>query len=240
MTSGGILVEEERKWCVYIHTNKINNKAYIGITSIDPNKRWKYGNGYKYNKHFYASIQKYGWNNFEHIIWMNNLNQEEAQKIEILLISLFNTTNPNYGYNLSSGGEGASGAKRSEATKQKLREINLGENNPNFGLKRSEETRKKISKARKGKPSNNPLGIQGERKYVDDNGNALRIQINQYTKNGEMINKFFNAQDASNKTGISRSSISNCLCGLSKTAGGYIWKKDDKPLTQDDIVAVNT
>ena len=131
------------------------------------------------------------------------------------------------------------GISLSEETKEKLRKINLGENNPNFGLKRSEETKRKISEARKGKPSNNPLGLSGPRKYVDDNGNALHPQVCQYTKDGLLINKFFNAQDAFNKTGIKRSAIANCLCGLSKTAGGYIWKKEDNPLTQDDIIVVN-
>lgn len=33
---------------VYKHTNLINNKSYIGITSLidNPNLRWKNGNGY--------------------------------------------------------------------------------------------------------------------------------------------------------------------------------------------------
>lgn len=132
------------------------------------------------------------------------------------------------------------GISLSKETKEKLREINLGENNPSFGLKRSKETRKKMSEARKGKPSNNPLGLKGPRKYVDENGNALYPQICQYTKDGLLINKFFNAYYASDKTGISRSAIANCLCGLSKTAGGYIWKKDNEPLTQNDIIVANT
>lgn len=48
---------EEKKWCIYIHRNKINNKAYIGITNKKPEYRWgKNGSGYKNNKHFYRTI----------------------------------------------------------------------------------------------------------------------------------------------------------------------------------------
>ena len=231
---------EDRRWCVYIHTNIITNKAYIGITSNKPEIRWKNGEGYKDCSYFYNAIQKYGWDNFEHIIWMSELTKNEAYKIEQLLIALFDTTNHNNGYNLSTGGQlGPIGVKRINETKEKLRLLNTGVNNPNYGLKRSEETKRKMSEARKGKPSNNPLGLKGPRKYVDENGNALYPQICQYTKDGILINKFFNSYDASSKTGISRSAISNCLCGLSKTAGGYIWKKEDDTLTQDDIILAN-
>lgn len=102
-------------YCVYIHRNIINNKVYIGITKHgdDPNKRWRDGNGYltknkdgKYNQtRFTGAIQKYGWDNFEHIIWANNLFEDDAKKVEVMLIALFDTTNPNYGYNISPGGE---------------------------------------------------------------------------------------------------------------------------------------
>lgn len=94
-------------YCVYIHRNIINNKAYIGITKYEdnPNRRWRNGEGYKGNQHFYNAIQKYGWNNFEHVIWADKLSEEEAKKIEIMLIALFSTTIPNYGYNVSLGGE---------------------------------------------------------------------------------------------------------------------------------------
>ena len=55
----------ERKYCVYCHRNKINNKAYIGITGTDVQKRWgRDGSNYKRHKHFNNAIQKYGWDNF--------------------------------------------------------------------------------------------------------------------------------------------------------------------------------
>ena len=56
-------------YSVYLHNNKINNKKYIGITKQKPKNRWGL-NGYNYNSspYFYAAIQKYGWDNFEHII----------------------------------------------------------------------------------------------------------------------------------------------------------------------------
>ena len=52
-------------YIVYQHKNKINGKVYIGITMQDPERRWRHGEGYKSSPHFYAAIQKYGWDNFE-------------------------------------------------------------------------------------------------------------------------------------------------------------------------------
>ena len=94
-------------YCVYIHKNVINNKAYIGITKHGdkPNERWRNGQGYVTQPAFDNAIQKYGWNNFEHVIWANELSKDDAKKLEVLLVALFNTTDPNYGYNISPGGE---------------------------------------------------------------------------------------------------------------------------------------
>ena len=88
-----------KRFTVYKHTSK-NNKVYIGITSQEPQKRWKNGLGYKNNDYFYRSIQKYGWDNFRHEILFENLTEDEAIKKEAELINLFKSYMYEYGYNI--------------------------------------------------------------------------------------------------------------------------------------------
>ena len=90
---------------VYMHINKINHKIYIGQTSQSPELRWgKNGGGYIGCSYFYNAIQKYGWENFEHCILKENLNQDEANYWEKYYIQIFNSTNKEFGYNLQTGG----------------------------------------------------------------------------------------------------------------------------------------
>jgi group I intron endonuclease len=118
----------EKTWTVYMHTNKINNKVYVGITCQDVNQRWRNGKGYfkrdkdgKFTQPKFArAIKKYGWDNFEHIIFAEDLNHNDACSIEKLLIAIWDTRN--HGYNITLGGEGTCGCTPSEETKQLLRE----------------------------------------------------------------------------------------------------------------------
>lgn len=92
---------------VYIHRNKINDKRYVGITGKEsPELRWgRAGNGYYNNKHFYAAIKKYGWDNFEHTIVDKDLTAEEAAMLERELIAKYQSNDPQFGYNICDGGE---------------------------------------------------------------------------------------------------------------------------------------
>lgn len=94
----------DKNYLVYCHITP-NGKRYIGITKQEPSKRWLNGKGYYQNKHFYRAIEKYGWNNIEHIIIIKNLTQTEACENEKKFILKYKTNNPKYGYNLTSGGE---------------------------------------------------------------------------------------------------------------------------------------
>ena len=110
-------------WTLYMHTNKINNKKYIGITSQDPKMRWHSGNGYSNNDIFYADIQQYGWDNFEHKIIADHLTIQEIGKLEDEYIEKYQTRNPEFGYNKAKGGvnPGRLGLPHTEETKEKIK-----------------------------------------------------------------------------------------------------------------------
>lgn len=66
----------------------MNGKLYIGQTGEDNLYRrfGKDGEYYHNSSYFYHAINKYGWNNFKHVILIENLTLDEANIIEETLI----------------------------------------------------------------------------------------------------------------------------------------------------------
>ena len=117
---------------IYKITNIQNNKVYIGQTCQSCTKRFgKKGAGYDKSPHFYAAIQKYGWDNFEHLIILSGVTKEEAEQKEIELIKKYNSVNPQKGYNIENGGNCM--GTHSEETKLKISIAQRGEKNHAFG-----------------------------------------------------------------------------------------------------------
>lgn len=145
----------DETFCVYIHTNKVNGKKYVGQTKMNPKDRWG-SNGHRYKEctYFYNAIKKWGFDNFEHEIVYSGLSHAEANKKEQELIELYNTRDHKYGYNIRYGG---SNGVLSEETKNKLSQARkdkyTGSNSPRYGKKLSEETKLKISMAQRGEKS---------------------------------------------------------------------------------------
>ena len=126
-----------KKYTVYMHINKINNKKYIGLTKQSCQERWRHdGIGYKSQIKFWNAIQKYGWNNFEHKIIAEQLTEKEASELEIKLIKQYDCINN--GYNVSFGG---STTNHSPETLEKMRQSMLGK-------KHTQETKNKISQSK--------------------------------------------------------------------------------------------
>ena len=129
------------KYKVYVHIAP-NDKKYVGITkSKKPENRWgSNGTGYKGQILFWRAIQKYKWNNFQHIILFDNLTKDEAVEYEKIFIAHYQSNNPDFGYNLTDGGEGITGYKFSSEHCEKQSARLLGHTVSN-------ETREKIGRA---------------------------------------------------------------------------------------------
>ena len=138
---------EEKKYKIYCHKNKINNKLYIGYAK-NPLARWHLdGSGYEKQEKFYRAIKKYGWNNFEHIILIDNLSIEQAKILERYLIKKYNSKNE--GYNATDGGEGLVGFHHSKETRQKMSENAMGKKPTRTRAVRCLETNEIFESAKK-------------------------------------------------------------------------------------------
>jgi len=130
---------------IYIVTNLVNNKQYVGQTIIGNNK---YGHGTLLQN----AYKKYGKSNFTYEIISSKINSKNLLNyLEKFWIKQCNSIRP-FGYNIEIGGQDTGyGLKHSEATKQKLKVLNLGKNHPFYGKKHSEESKQKIRESRIGK-----------------------------------------------------------------------------------------
>lgn len=99
---------------IYKITNLINNKIYIGQTLVTEPQRWQNHIWHAYNNpdndcvYLCNAIKKYGRENFKREILEEVNDSNELNKKEIYYIKLYNSTNPDIGYNISMGGGGHS------------------------------------------------------------------------------------------------------------------------------------
>lgn len=119
---------------IYCLLSVINDKVYIG-QSRNIERRIKQHisdltNSRHYNQHLQRAFDKYGLDNFI-FSPMLECDENKLDYYEVKYISDFDSTNPNKGYNLDSGGN--KNKKPSEETAMKIREAFKGENHPYYG-----------------------------------------------------------------------------------------------------------
>jgi group I intron endonuclease len=145
--------------CIYLITNTINGKCYVGQTlQGDPKQRWR--------RHkvlaamdsptaLHAAIRKYGSDAFRFEI-IEQCDIAEINDRESVWIEKLSTLSPN-GYNLTRGGDGFKG-RHSAESRAKIgaasdpeftRKIQKLAVLANTGAKRSAESRKRMSEAAK-------------------------------------------------------------------------------------------
>lgn len=222
----------DREYLVYIHINLVNGKVYIGQTSTSLGFR-SGENGKKYLEKnrkgdfrqpvFANAILKYGWDNFSHEIIKDSLTKEEADALEVELISKYNSTNHDYGYNIRSGG---SRGLLSEESKRKIGESNkkyCGPLHSRYGQKVPQETRDKISKAHKGRPKSKEV-IEKISKTKTGMCKGLNNGTHKAVLCVDLDQAYECIYAAEKDLSISHENISKVCKGKRKRAGGYEWR----------------
>lgn len=208
---------------IYITTNLVNGKRYIGQKKI--NRNWKnyLGSGLLISK----AIKKYGKENFSKVIIDFAYTAEELNKKEEEYISFYNAVESEDFYNLQSGGSNSS---PSVETIEKIRKSHIGlltgENHPFYGKHHTEESRKKMSESLKGRECPH----KGKKKS-DEEKAKLKISRQRIPRRFHKpiicveIGKVYDAVcDAERELGYNQGRISKVLCGKRKTTGGYHWQ----------------
>ena len=126
-----------KKAIIYLYTNIINNKVYVGQTfnegtrySAHKNSPKHIGQKNVFRSYFHEAIAKYGFENFKYEVIYEleyedsyiDLVKKALDSLEIYLIKKYNSNDPAYGYNLTEGGGGTIGFKMSEEHKKKISE----------------------------------------------------------------------------------------------------------------------
>lgn len=138
---------------IYLTTNLVNGKIYIGQHEFNKCNATYIGSGRKLK----LAIKKYGKENFKRTILRVCKTRHELIVWEHVYIKKYHSQDSKIGYNIADGDVNTSGycpVRNPEVIKKILKKRVgkfVGEKNPFYGKHHSEETRKKISEKAKGR-----------------------------------------------------------------------------------------
>lgn len=194
---------------VYLTTNLVNNKQYIGSHYGKINDSYL-GSGNIINE----SFLKYKRENFKKEILEICESREKAFLLEEFYIKKYNTLSPN-GYNISpTGGMNEWGGSHSIETKKKLSNLaslRIGEKNPNFGNHLSENAKNKIGIVKKGKNYNEIYG---------DKSSLIKEKISNSSK-GRIFSEDHKEKIKLSKIGKARPTKICKYCGKETAVGNF-------------------
>ena len=226
--------------CVIYMYKSPSGKRYIGKTTQKDIRHRNHGYAYG-STYFHNAIRKHKWENFSYEIleeFDDDVTDEFMSDRETHWIEVYDSTNREFGYNLTKGGEGITGYKHTDATKAKMSEAskghivsaetrtkiseaNKGKNHPYFGKKLSAEHRAKISEANKGhKHTDATKAKMSEAKKGHKHTDATRTKMSEAKKG-----HFKPVLATEKKTGKKREFESACAAArtLSDETGKKFW-----------------
>lgn len=230
---------------MYLSTNKLNGKVYIGITTRTLRERIgshisSSRTSSSHNYYFSNAILKYGPDSFEWEIIDTGFSEDELNEKEIFYIDLYQSYLRENGYNLTYGGDGCRGnaetrarisasnlgKKRSDESKKRMSEVQKERQEEYGPFPQTEQSRKKISDNLKDHPVSDEtrlklsLAQQGQSRHERP---VLKLD-----KEGNVIERFDSIVEASRISGYSFSTIYGVCSGAGNTCGGWVWKYDDE------------
>lgn len=241
---------------VYIITNMINGKQYVGVTSqtiqarfLEHKKSSRHPNS---KRKLLRAIRKYGEENFKVDLLEDNIPYEQITEKEQFYIAKYDTYNN--GYNMTIGGDGICGYQYGEYWREKMqpvwdsiyteersRKISIA----NKGKKKSEEHKRKLSERKKEYYKTHENPFTGKH-HTEESKQKQREQMTKHHvlmldhDTNEVIQEFFNIAQAAQwiKDTQGRSTKIGTIGGLifricqggadCVHAYGYGWKFIDK------------
>lgn len=207
-----------KKIGIYCIKNTVNNKVYIG-SSKNIQQRFRQHkhqllHNIHGNKHLNSSANNYGIDNFIFYI-LEECGIDSLIDKESFYITLYNSLNPNYGYNKATNISNTSGYKWSEESKKRFSEKCKGR-------KLSEEHKRNI-----GFSSKNRIYKKGY-KHTNKAKNNISLKhskkVLQFTLDNQFVKEWRSIKEIGVYLGKTTSSISACCRGIRKQSLGYIWK----------------
>ena len=231
---------------IYLITNKINDKKYVGqtVTTIKNRTRQHFGN-YK-SKRKYAinlAIAKYGKDNFmvKEIDKISAPTKIELQEIlnekEIFYIQEYHSLASEYGYNLDKGGASCSYFSKPidvyDMEGNLIKEFDSAHETARY-YDVDVNTVLNVCTGKQNRSLKCPLVIFRYHGDAFDKYDTTLIipnakKIYQFTLDGRYINEYNGATEACNAIGniISQTNIHHAARN-NKTAGGYVWSYENK------------
>lgn len=216
---------------IYLATNKINGKVYVGKTKYTISKRWSQhkceAKRLIPNVYFVRALNKYGPDNFE-VIQLEECNNNLLNERERYYISLYNSNNKDIGYNRTNGGDGAEKYCPDDIYKLWLDGLTLTEINQELNC--CTQTASMILKG---------FGITESEirsRAQTRQSEVKKKPVLQYDLNGNFIKRYSCVEEAVQATGFHENNIRGVCNHRLHTANGYIWCHEDEPKTIEQLL----
>lgn len=225
-----------RTYYIYKATNKINGKSYIGQTVDYKSRVWQHMRCYeKEDCKFHDAIKEFGSDNFDWEVLETCNGKEKANDLERKYIELFNSYRN--GYNDNKGGVGGHNARAIVCLKLDGEFVKRYDSAADAEKDGFNNANVLLCCKNKLYTCKNHLFMfeddykeNGAKQYIKPESSSKRKVI-QCDLDGNFISRYDSVQEASEKTGANRTTISGVLSQKYKSANGFIFVyEEDFPI----------